>query len=640
MCGIAGIWGPEPFEEIQNAAWRMVRAQAHRGPDDEGVATVEAGEPGRFLSLGCSRLAVIDLSAQGHQPMQNEDGSVHITYNGEIYNFGSLRRHLESKGYRFKSRTDTEVILHLYQEYGEKSFAQLNGMFAVAIWDQRQSSLLLARDRMGEKPLYFTWSGQRFLFASEIKGLLASGLVPKRVDPAAVAGFLTLGSVPSPLTILQGVQCLESGCFLRLKAGTTSTTRYWELSFDEDSNLGGPDISQVFQEHLLEATQSRLVSDVPVGVFLSGGLDSSAIVSQVREKITGKLRTFSIRFEDSRFDEGPFAQLVAQRFETDHDEHVITADEILKDLNPFLKAMDQPSIDGLNTYFVSKYTRASGVVVALSGLGGDELLGGYSSFRLVPKLCRLGGFLDHFYVGRRALAASIGLLSMNGRVEKLQGFLNQNSSPESAYLAVKSHIPHRSTERLLAPDIRHAAQSWDPMTYVKSIAGEHNDSLGNIVSRLELGTYLQNQLLRDSDNMSMAHSLEVRAPFLDNNLVQFLCRVPAARKFGGKPKSLLIDAMKDTLPSQIIERPKMGFSFPIDGWLKLQWKELAEDILFTEVPGSTKIFDQVGLRELWQSFLANQVRWSRVWAALILKIWVSINIDGVSEPVRSTAGHH
>ena len=632
MCGIAGILAPGPVEMLQASTWAMVRAQAHRGPDDEGVETLEAWGSDYHLTLGCSRLAVIDLSSQGHQPMQNEDGTVWVAFNGEIYNFGELRRPLESKGYRFRSRTDTEVMLRLYEEHGEDSIGMLNGMFAVAIWDQRKGRLLLARDRMGEKPLYYTWAGQKFLFASEIRALLASGDVARCLDMEAVGGFFTMGSVPSPLTIIQGVRSLEPGCFLSIPLGgmgrRPSPKQYWSLVFEEDPNLGGPEAPELFREHLLRATQSRLVSDVPVGVFLSGGLDSSAIVSQVREKVSGKLRTFSLRFEDPRFDEGPSARLVAERFETDHVEQVVTADDVLAELNPFLASIDQPSIDGVNIYFVSKLARSSGVVVALSGLGGDELLGGYSSFRLVPKLCKLGGFLNHFGVGRKAASASIGWLSMNGRIEKLQAFLKHRPTSESAFLAVRAQFGDGAIQRLLSPEAYQGAKAWDPSAYLESIVDGYDESLGNRISRLELATYMPNQLLRDSDTMSMAHSLEVRAPFLDNDLVDFLSRVPSNSKYEGKPKSLLIDAMKDTLPLQIIENPKRGFSFPIDGWLRREWKQFAEETLFADDHTTNELFDRDGLRALWTSFLDDRVRWSRVWAALILKLWVIRNIGG------------
>lgn len=636
MCGIAGIFAFGSKDELQAATWLMVQAQSHRGPDDEGVTALELGNSGCHVTLGCSRLAVIDLSSHGHQPMQNDAGNVWIAYNGEIYNFEELRRPLEIKGYRFRSRTDTEVILNLYQEYGEGAIGMLNGMFAVAIWDQRKGTLLMARDRMGEKPLYFTWADERLIFASEIKALLASGLVQRRVDPAAVRGFLTLGSVPSPTTIIQDVECLEAGCLMKVKINNsgghpvtqTRPERYWDLTFNEDPQLGGPEAAGVFRDHLRRATQSRLVSDVPVGVFLSGGLDSSAIVSQVRENVTGKLRSFSLTFSDPQFDEGQYARLVAHRFETDHTERMMTADEVLGEIPRFLAAIDQPTIDGVNTYFVSKLARSSGVVVALSGLGGDELLGGYSSFGMVPKICKLGRLLDRFYGARQTVSGILGWLSLNGRAEKLQAFLREKPSSESAYLAVKGQFVDGSIEKVLSPLTYQGSSTWDPLAYIGRVAGNDTESLGNRISRLEMGTYLQNQLLRDSDVMSMANSLEVRAPFLDNDLVQFVTRVPSQRKFDRPPKSLIIDAMKGVLPDEIIHRSKRGFSFPIDAWLKTEWKRFAEEVLFGGDQSGTQLFDQRGLRELWQSFLDNRIRWSRVWAVMILKLWVSVNIDG------------
>ena len=632
MCGIVGILGPGRPAMLEPAAQRMIQAQTHRGPDDEGLVNLASSDTGWNMLLGCRRLAIIDLSSEGHQPMGNEDGTVWVAHNGEIYNFETLREHLMSKGHRFRSRTDTEVILRLYEEYGEDSIARLTGMFAIAIWDHRKGRLLLARDRLGEKPLYYTWDGDRFLFASEVKALLASGLVPRRTDPAAVEAYLTLGSVPSPLTIIEGIRSLEPGSLMDVRGGKTTTRRYWDLVFEEDNKLRRDELPEMLKGHLQSAISSRLTSDVPMGVFLSGGLDSSTIVSMMRQTVTGRLQTYSIRFEQPEFDEGHFARLVADRFETEHTEYLMTAGEVWNNLDLIVEAMDQPSVDGVNIYFVSKLARSCGTVVAHSGLGGDELFGGYSSFWLAPRLRRIGRVLEGIYGGRKAARASIGWLPKKRKLQRLRSFLGKAPSSESAYLTLRGLFLDESLEKLLADGSTHRTMAWNPLEYLNSISSGYSESIGNRISRLELGTYLNNTLLRDADTMSMAHSLEVRAPFLDHTLVEFLSRVPSKYKFGGRPKRLLIKATKDLLPSEITNRSKGAFSFPFDSWIRKDWRPSFEALLLEKNHNSIELFDYNGVRELWRSFLEKRARWSQVWAVLVLQMWIRCHIDGAGGP--------
>jgi len=634
MCGIAGIVklnGPAA-PEIIAAVRRMMEAQIHRGPDDSGIVAfgapssspVTPDPSGPSAVLGHRRLAIIDLSDAGHQPMANEDGSVWVTYNGEIYNFQELRTELIDRGHRFRSRTDTEVLVHGYEEWDlEGLLARLRGMFAFGLWDQRRRRLFLARDRLGEKPLYYAWQSGTLLFASELKALLASGLIERRLNPAAVVAYLTLGSVPAPLTMIEGVQALPPGCFLTLQDGRLDLERYWRLAFEEDPDLTEGEALEEVRALLKEAVRLRLVADVPVGAFLSGGVDSSAIVALMREVTGGTIRTFSMVFEEQEFSEGRFARRVAREFETEHTEYVVTAEEVLRELPRIIEAMDQPTIDGVNTYFVSKVTRQSGTIVALSGVGGDELFGGYPSFRLIPRLYRLARLTPTVPGGRWVLERALGLLGQYGRAHKLRTVFQHAPSPEAAYLAVRGLFLDEALLTLVSPEfLAHASQQWTPLGYLQDLTRDYNGaSLSNTASLLELRTYMHNQLLRDTDVMSMAHSLEVRLPFLDHRLVEFLEKVPASYKFRGALKRLLLQALDGRLPKEVTDRPKWTFTFPFERWLRSDpaWRSTLEEALGRPLDG---VLDTLGVNLLWNRFLQGRVHWSRVWAIAVLCLWL------------------
>lgn len=621
MCGIAGLIGQGSLADLQAAVQRMLTAQVHRGPDDEGVMSLSS--PDGSVLFGSRRLAIIDLSPAAHQPMANEDQTIWVVHNGEIYNFLELRETLIARGHRFRSRTDTEVIVHAYEEYADECVQQFRGMFAFAVWDTKRQRLLLARDRLGEKPLYFAWDGKRFLFASEVRALLASGFVEKRLNPSAIRGYLTFGSVPAPLSLIDGVQALGPGCLLKFRDGQVQIARYWDVRFTEGRPITEPEAIEALRHHVREAVQLRLVSDRPVGAFVSGGIDSSSVVALMREAGVGKLRTYSLVFDQPEFDEGPFARLLARRFETDHTEYRVTAPEVWRRLDDVIAAMDQPSVDGVNTYFVSHLARSCGTVVALSGLGGDELFGGYSSFWLAPRLVWLGRFLQRLPGSSAAVRRFIGWLSADGRSQKLRGFLRQAPSAEAAYLAVKGLFTDEALEGLLLPEALAASRAFDPMAYLNGVTDSHEESLVNRISRLELRTYLHNQLLRDTDAMSMAHALEVRVPLLDHLLIELVARLPGRLKFGPPPKDLLVKAMRTQLPRQITDRPKGAFMFPFEQWMKHEWRTAIEQELCTGAPGGPQIlFVPQGVRALWGDFLRGRLRWSRPWAVFILQRWL------------------
>ena len=620
MCGIAGLLKiHEPSTPDDSAAVeRMTYAQSHRGPDGSGLYRDS------HVVLGHRRLSIIDLSDAGKQPMANEDGTIWVTYNGELYNFADLRADLYARGYHFRSRTDTEVLLHGYDAWGEEGLlARLRGMFAFALYDARTPAprLILARDRLGKKPLYYTWNGSRCLFASELKALLASGLFDRRLNPAALVAYLTFGSVPAPLTMIDGIAALSPGHYLILHEGKLTQRRYWYPCFVEDQRLSAADTVARVQDLLREAVRLRLISDVPLGAFLSGGIDSSAIVALMRDITGSTIRTFSMVFREPEFSEGAFAQCIAQRFSTEHTAYEVTGDEVLHELPQMIWAMDQPSIDGINTYFVSKVTRQSGTIVALSGVGGDEVFGGYQTFALLPRLYRAAQVAHAVPGGAWMVDQALALRASTSRLHKLRTVFRHVPTPETAYLALRGLFLDGDLPALVSPDLlAQAASGFAPLAYLQELTAPQNGAgLRNLTSLLELRTYMHNQLLRDTDVMSMAHSLEVRTPLLDHVLVEFLASVPMRIKFAGRPKSLLLHALNGRLPREVVERPKGTFTFPFPRWFTGAWRQTIEDCLHRLK--DTEVLDPKAGWAVWQGFLQGRMHWSRVWALVVLQLW-------------------
>jgi asparagine synthase (glutamine-hydrolysing) len=496
-------------------------------------------------------------------------------------------------------------------------------MFAFALYDARTPTprLILARDRLGKKPLYYAWNGSQFLFASELKALLASGRLDRRINPAALAAYLTFGSVPAPLTMIDGIIALPPGHYLTLHQEEVMQQRYWYPHFVEDQRLSAADSVERVQDLLREAVHLRLISDVPLGAFLSGGIDSSAIVALMRDITGGTIRTFSMVFREPEFSEEAFAQRIAQRFGTEHTAYEVTGDEVLHELPQMIWAMDQPSVDGINTYFVSKVTRQSGTVVALSGVGGDEVFGGYQTFALLPRLYRAAQVAHALPGGAWMVDHVLRLWGNTGRTRKLAMVLRHAPAPETAYLAIRGLFLDDELPALVPHDLLvQAAASFAPLAYLQEFtATQKGVALRNLTSLFELRTYMHNQLLRDTDVMSMAHSLEVRTPLLDHVLVEFLATVPARLKFAGRPKSLLLQALNGLLPREVVERPKRGFTFPFQRWFTGSWHSTIADCLHRLK--DTECLNAEGGWAVWQSFLQGRMHWSRVWALVVLQLW-------------------
>ena len=615
MCGICGVYNPRADDPaaLLSAVARMTPCIAHRGPDDEGVWVDRDGR----AALGNRRLAIIDLSPAGHQPMSDASGDVVLTYNGEIYNHPALRDELVALGYRFRGHSDTEVILALYLREGAGMLRRLRGMFALALWDGRTRSLLLARDRLGIKPLYYARAGDRWVFASEVRGLRASGLLPARVNPAAVAAYLRLGSVPSPMTILNGVLEVPPATALLIRNDRADTRRYWEIPIGETGPRDPETAGLALRSGLRDAVASHLISDVPVGVFLSGGVDSTAIVSLMRESGHQRVRTFSITFPEAAFNEGGDAARTAAQYETDHTAHEVRGEHLVRDLDRIIESMDQPTVDGVNTYYVSEVTRCSGTIVALSGLGGDELFCGYPSFTLVPKLLGWQQALARTVVGRPLVAAALAAVPAP-RSAKLREALGAPPDVRTAYLGVRGLFTRAELlEVLSAEPLRNAARDLDAGAALGALAPELPDDPVSATGVLELRGYMHNQLLRDTDAMSMAHSLEVRVPFLDHPLVEFAATLPLSLRMNGdRPKWLLTKALGDLLPA-VPARQKRGFTFPIGAWLRGPLAVRAAGELH-----NGRLFNLPAVTRLWRRVQTGHVHWSRAWALVVLGLWL------------------
>lgn len=606
MCGIAGILTAEPGRvDMRPALSAMQAALRHRGPDD----AAQWQSPSSAAGFAHTRLAVLDLSPAGRQPMSTADGRYTVVLNGEVYNFREVRRGLQQRGIAFQTGTDTEVLLRAYQVHGEACVEMLRGMFAFALWDEREQTCLLARDRFGIKPLYYHAANGQLTFGSEIRTLLASPQVPRGIDPQSVYRYFRTGSVPEPRTLLRDVRVLEAGHMGRWHAGRFEPRRYWTLQFPA-ATTPESDAAGRTRAALLDSVTHHFVSDVPVGIFLSGGVDSTALVALARASGQVDLRTFTMSLPGTATDEGPAARRAAAHFATHHHDFVVDAATGKTLFAKFLRAADQPSIDGLNTFAVAGFAAEMGVKVALSGLGADEVFGGYRSFQTVPRLARWNQRLSWLGPGRGVLGRVFEAIPAAPRLRRLGDLLGQPPSLAASYSTFRG-VFTRSDAGILARHFTGATKG----------ESEEDDEGGcrladptamDTVSRLEITRYVRNQLLRDSDVMGMAWGLELRTPFLDAAVMQTVSRVPAGVRLR-RGKRLLLDAVPE-VPDWVATQPKRCFQFPFDQWLDGEWRE---------------IFADVG-----RACPVAAVTWYQKWSVFMLQRWVERTIPG-TEPKRS-----
>jgi asparagine synthase (glutamine-hydrolysing) len=635
MCG---IWGAVNLAD-EHVAERAARAIHHRGPDDHGVFLAREPVP---VSLANTRLSIIDLSEAGHQPMSNEDGRLWIVYNGEVYNYQPLRSKLIEAGHQFRSHTDTEVILHAYEEWGEKCLEQLRGMFAFAIWDMAECRLFAARDRLGIKPLYYTLQERPegkprlLMFASELKALLATGLLAPRLNYPALHHYLSFYSVPAPYTMLDGVEALPAGHFLTFQDDRLTIKQYWSIPPVGTLDMGQDEIIIRLRELLEESIRLRMIADVPVGAFLSGGIDSSAVVALMTRISGERLRTFSIGFgeEGQRIDERSDARVLAEYYGTDHTEVVVSGRDVRDQLERIIAAMDQPSGDGLNTYLVSQ-AAARHVKVALSGLGGDELFAGYPQFKLfrrTDQVRRVWGRLPQV-----ARVVARGVTALGGMSERVSPWLEGDLLDrygrvrilfdEDAKLALYGSETMFS---LAAPEtsLNYLSRYLHPV---------ETDSLVRL-ARLELSHYMAHTLLRDTDAMSMAHSLEVRVPLIDHRLVEFAVQIPSDLKLrGGQSKWIFIQSLRDVLPPEVLTRPKRGFEMPVGAWMRNELREIVEEALSPETVKRRGLFRPEQVGAVYQSFLDEKAPYLRPWALVVLELWLRQFVDNNGRPVQDAS---
>lgn len=594
MCGILGIVGDQQPEPAVFAA--ALRTMIARGPDDEGILR----EPD--LSLGHRRLSIQDLSPAGHQPMISADGRYAIVFNGEVYNFRELARELKDDGFILRSGSDTEVILELFVRHGPSCLPRFRGMYAIAIWDRRDRALYLARDQRGIKPLYFIHRGGTFAFASEIKALRALPGLRTEILPSAVADFLAWGSVSSPHTVFEGIECLPAGTWAVLRDGKLSKYRFWSIPVAPTRIHSKEHAIEVLRPALIDSVTLRCVSDVPVAAFLSGGIDSSAIVMLMRHAGQSALRTFSLGFPGTGLDESSHAARIAKIFDTDHTNMSVTDDMVEEGLDGFFAAMDQPTCDGVNTYFVSKFAREAGLTVALSGLGGDELFGGYPSFKRAHRAARALGFVPSALFG---LAAPLAF-QFHRRLAKLE-LLGVAGSPHARLYALSRGLfaPRQVRGLMRAPYQQGALPEPTP-----------GASAFHSAMQLELEHYTQDQLLRDADVFGMAHTIEIRVPLIDHLLIEKVAEIDPLLLLDGQ-KDLLCAALPTPLPSECTDRSKMGFTFPFDRWLRTTWRPAVESKLLDSA--SVPAFLDAGrIAGVWRDFQAGRLHWSRPWALYAL----------------------
>ncbi len=633
MCGIVGVISRRAPSEIVEAVKAGVKVLAHRGPDDEGIETIDAGTEGWTTVFGHRRLAILDLSSAGHQPMRDVRTGDWMTYNGEVFNFHAIRSHLEAEGQRFHTGSDTEALLAGLGSHGLSAIEEWRGMFALGWWDSSERRLILVRDRLGIKPLYYHFDGESFVFASELRALIATGLVQRRLSRTAIESYLAYGSIEQPLTMLEGVYAVLPGHSLVFENGRISSEPYWEVRSQSIASgaIGQreADLKEEIAELLTEAVRLRLVSDVPVGVFLSGGIDSSAVVSLLRRATSGEIDSFSVCFSEQEFSERQYAEQIAQRFGTRQHTVVLTGDEVLRKLPRALASMDQPSVDGINAWVVSEAAASAGLKVALSGLGGDEVFAGYSFFKTIARDEWRRRQAQRLPRGlRNTAAAAVGAVSTGNRATKLKGLLRSDDLDEPSVRLHRRLFTSEQSDRLLVPSgfsLQHESDR-------ELLSGWNARQLGNCVdadainqaSALELGGYMCNTLLRDTDTMSMAHSLEVRVPLIDHVLVERMLSVPGESKLRpDEPKWLLVDAVGD-LPREIVDRPKRGFELPFKHWLLGPLREEVESSLLASRLGD--VLRPGAVRALWDDFAEERVSWSRVWSLFTLDSWCRTNL--------------
>jgi len=618
MCGISGVISGRDTASLPDIIHRINDAMSHRGPDADGFFFEDG------IALGHRRLSILDLSSAANQPFTDASGRYVMVFNGEIYNFQEIKKKLPE--YPFHTTGDTEVLIAAFAKYGAECLQLLRGMFALAIWDKQERSLFLARDRFGVKPLYYHHSGGRLLFASELRALLNSGWLPRKLNRSAVTDYLKYQAFASPVTPIEGVCELPAGNYMTFRDGRVETKTWWELTAQKkpiaETNIGA--IQKRIRELLYQSVERRLASDVSLGAFLSGGIDSSAVVAIMSQVNPGATNAFTIAFEEKDYNELPYAELVAKKYKVNHTKLLLRPQDFLDQLPGALNAMDTPSGDGPNTYLVSKAIRNSGIIVALSGIGGDELFAGYPFFKQFLSIKKRQGLFDNSLGVRKAL--SFLLPASDQKLIRIKELLEVPASDITDIYPLFRQIQN---PRVLQGLYGRLQPLQEADTLEKNLAGKQKALDGfPFLSQVTIADYLgytQSVLLKDADQMSMAVSLELREPFFDNDLVEYVLNIPDDFKFPAYPKKLLVESLGDLLPPEIVFRKKQGFVLPYDLWMRSDLKGFCEE----KIRGlaARGIFDEEKMIDYWNRFLGRRsnIRWADVWIFVVLEHWLEKN---------------
>ena len=616
MCGIAGLIGPFESDKLNTVIKAMTEKMVHRGPDAEGYYI----KPG--VAFGHRRLAIIDLSTNANQPFSDPSGRYTLVFNGEIYNYLEIRSQIPE--YNFKSNSDTEVILAAFIKWGAKSLDLLNGMFAFAIWDDKNRELFVCRDRLGIKPLYYYFQDNIFIFSSEIRSLLSAGIIKKRIDDDSLTDYLMNQAVTAPYTLFKDIYQLMPGKYGVLKNNNFEIETYWKLDSKGDfTDIDNPEVAKKETLRLLsEAVERRMISDVELGAFLSGGVDSTAVVALMSLVSEKPVNTFSVVFDESDFDESYFSKLVAKKFGTKHHPITLHANDFLSELPCALNSMDSLSADGFNTFIVSKAVRKAGFTVALSGVGGDELFAGYSHFKLFYNL------KNNFWINSsprllKELTGSIANLLLRG--SKIDRFVamtrTENNDIENLYPLLKQVYSAKAVAQLMKVQNGFSNR-------IETMLTERNTEIKKFpvlsqCSIADLLGYTQNVLIKDMDQMGMANSLEIREPFFDYNLVEYVLHIPDKIKYQTSPKELLVQSLAQLMPTEISQRKKMGFTLPWDHWLRMELREFVGVNL--ESLGKRSQFSESEINRLWNKFLSgsSEINWIHIWQLVVLEVYLT-----------------
>ncbi len=619
MCGIAGIFQFRKGNNHHDALHRMIHCQAHRGPDGQGAYE----EPSDGIYLGHLRLSIIDLSAQASQPMKDADDRYMLIFNGEIYNYQEIRSGISD--YPFKTQSDSEVILASYRKWGKDCVKYFNGIFGLAIWDKKEKSLFISRDQLGIKPVYFALDPDKIVFASEIRALLSSGLLPKKINQSALYDYLTYQSTLGSDTLIENIIRLEPGHSLFIKNGKMEKFQYWDLLAERKFEFENQEsVQRQVKEKVLGAVRRQMVSDVPIAAFLSGGIDSSIMVACMALQSDQPVNTFTLAFDEQQYDESEHAEVIAKKYKTNHHKINLASNDILEQIPNIIYQMDNPSGDGINSYIVSAAIRNAGMKVAISGLGGDELFAGYGYAKMYKRVIDQNGMWS-FSKPLRHLGARILSKAKSSSKQKFSQILKtDHPSLHTLYPVFRAVFSKPEINKILQ-------DRGTGGLFIKYLAS-HESDLSRLpgLSRFSAGDilgYTEGVLLKDSDQMSMANSIELRVPFFDIDLVEYVMAIPDTYKNPVTPKKLLVDAMDQMIPESIWNRKKMGFTLPWNTWLRGELhtycKNALNDLADRGLMNGSVIRDYLARFEKNDS----SVSWSRIWTLVVLEKWMQQHLD-------------